>query len=191
MWLLPEGELLVGDPQEDNASPVFSAEVEAIYLSKAPITNLQFEVFDSSYVRSPVSPGDDMPAVGISYHRARAYCAWWTEMTGRHFRLPTEVEWEFACRAGTRERWYFEPDVADDHLWDQSHSTGGCGSQRVSRFQDFTYHDVPASARIFFFARLGEVLRNPNVTSVELIFMRLGRIPRTAELVWASWARGP
>ena len=67
---------------------------------------------------------DDHPVTTVSWFDCRAFCAWASEVTGRDVRLPTEAEWEFACKAGTNT-WYFCGDDEShlrDYCWFSPHA---------------------------------------------------------------------
>jgi formylglycine-generating enzyme required for sulfatase activity len=61
----------------------------------------------------------DLPIAGISWEDAAAYCQWLGEQTGEVYELPTEAQWEFACRAESRTRWCFGDDEAGlgEYAW--------------------------------------------------------------------------
>ena len=124
LWLVRGGTVTVGGAEE-TSQPAFSVDLEPFYISKSPITNQQYEAFDPKHNRAPSSPGDRDPVVNIGYDDAEAYTAWYADIARKPFRLPTEIEWEYACRAGSTGRVYFDEDRADEYMWHAGNSPGG------------------------------------------------------------------
>ncbi|MEE2751885.1 MAG: SUMF1/EgtB/PvdO family nonheme iron enzyme [Myxococcota bacterium] len=123
LWLVRGDEFSAG-PE----GAVFEYEVGSFYISKHVITNLQFESFRPGYVRSQTSLGADDPAVGVSFLDALAYCRWYSEVSQKHFRLPTEMEWEYACAYGSRKRypWGNDSSGAAASAWTRENAEGHC-----------------------------------------------------------------
>jgi len=105
----------VGSPPDEperfsDEGPWYTSIEGAFELACYPVTNGQYELFEQSHSGGPPEQNcQNKPVVQVSWYDAWAYCLW----LGEGFRLPTEPEWEFACRAGTFGAYCFGNDMEE------------------------------------------------------------------------------
>ena len=108
MVFIPGGKFMMGSPEgegKDNERPQHEVTVKPFYMGKYPITQVQYlEVMGKNPSRFE---GDERPVENISWNDAVDFCQKISEKTGKRYVLPSEAEWEYACRAGTSTPYYF------------------------------------------------------------------------------------
>jgi WD40 repeat protein len=117
MVAIPGGTFLMGSPEGegyDNEKPQHEVTIQPFFMGKYPITQAQWRAVAAlPRVNCDLEPdpsffkGDDRPVECVSWFDAVEFCARISKYTGRKYRLPSEAEWEYACRAGTTTPFHF------------------------------------------------------------------------------------
>jgi formylglycine-generating enzyme required for sulfatase activity len=111
MVYIEGGSFEMGSPSSESGrdadeGPVHTVELDGFWIGKFEVTNAQYRRFKSDHNSGSFGGygvnEDSQPVVKVSWNDAKAFCEWLSGRTGKTFRLPTEAEWEYACRAGTR-----------------------------------------------------------------------------------------
>ncbi len=129
MVFIPAGKFLMGsnnneEGRDNDEGPQHLVSLRSFYISKYPITQLQWKVVSRfPKIVRPLKPkpaafkGDNLPVERVSWFDAQEFCKRLSKYTGRTYRLPTEAEWEYACRGDTQTPYSFgdiiTPEVAN------------------------------------------------------------------------------
>ena len=168
MVVISSGEFLMGSPEDEknrceHEGPQHRVVIPVPFaLGKCAVTFDEFDYFvrESGHGHKPSSGGawlgnpDDenwgrgqRPVIDVSWDDAVAYCRWLSEETGHDYRLPTEAEWEYACRAGTTTPFYFGETIGTDQAnYDGNYTTYGNGLEAIFRKKTMEVGQFPANA---------------------------------------------
>ena len=124
MILIPEGQFIMGAPEseidsEESERPQHPVEVATFFMGRYPITQAQWRAvaaMDRVAKDLDSEPsefkGDNRPVEQVSWYDAMEFCARLSIHTKKNYRLPSEAEWEYACRAGTKTPFHFGETIS-------------------------------------------------------------------------------
>ncbi|PMB45813.1 serine/threonine protein kinase [Fischerella thermalis CCMEE 5201] len=124
MVAIPGGSFLMGASEEEGDAderPQHRVTVEPFFIGKYPVTQAQWKAVAAlPKVKQSLNPypskfkGANRPVENVSWHEAVEFCARLWKKTGRHYRLPSEAEWEYAARAGTTTPFHFGETITSE-----------------------------------------------------------------------------
>jgi formylglycine-generating enzyme required for sulfatase activity len=118
--LIPPGEFMMGSTAEEQERPQHRVRItKPFYLAIHEVTQRQWQTVVQTTPwreKAHVREADDIPATHVTWNDAMEFCSKLTVLEGKTYRLPTEAEWEYACRAGTTTKFSFGDD--DEQLGD-------------------------------------------------------------------------
>ena len=145
--VVPAGEFMMGSTDEEvggveDERPRHRVTIaEPFAIGRYPVTFAEYDHFCDAHGRAKLedqSRARGKPVINVSWEDARAYVAWLSQETGQVYRLPSEAEWEYACRAGTMTRYSFGDAIRPDNA-----NYGNSGLRRANASEVGAY---PANA---------------------------------------------
>ncbi|WP_069471919.1 LysM peptidoglycan-binding domain-containing protein [Candidatus Marithrix sp. Canyon 246] len=150
VWI-PAGSFKMGDLQgggEKDEQPIHKVDIKRFASSRYEITFSDYDKFATATRRK--KPHDEgwgrgiRPVINVNWEDARAYCTWLSRETGHHYRLPTEAEWEYAARAGSKTKYWWGNRIGTNNAtcnkcnskwgWDAQNMTAPVGSFKANPF---------------------------------------------------------
>ncbi len=140
MVVIPAGKFVMGSPageegRYDDEGPQHQVRIGGPFaLGRFAVTLAEFGAFVEAtghamwgtYKNLGFSQTSRHPVVGVNWNDAAAYCYWLSKATGKDYRLPSEAEWEYACRAGTATPFWWGSFIStDDANYDGNCTYGG------------------------------------------------------------------
>jgi len=158
MVAIPGGTFLMGSPEREplrrgGESPQHTVTIQPFFMGKFTVTQAQWRIIaDFPKVNIDLEPepsefkGVNLPVEKVSWHDAVEFCARLSKQTGREYRLPSEAEWEYACRAGTITPFHFGETITTDLANYDGNYIYGSGSKGQYRGQTTDVGSFPANA---------------------------------------------
>ncbi|UNU23926.1 formylglycine-generating enzyme family protein [Microcoleus vaginatus] len=114
MVYIPGGTFMMGSPAPEDSfeSPQHQVTVPAFFAGKYPITQAQWQAVMGN--NPSCLKGEKLPVAGVSWQDAVEFCGKLSQKTGKKYRLLSEAEWEYACRAGTTTPFHFGETITPE-----------------------------------------------------------------------------
>ncbi|MGV0026632.1 caspase, EACC1-associated type [Phormidesmis priestleyi] len=142
MVSIPGGTFEMVSEEDDREKPIHSVTVQPFYIGKFVVTQAQWKVVAAlPKINHDLNPdpsnfkGENRPVEQISWFEAIEFCDRLSQKTGKPYRLPSEAEWEYACRAGTTTLFHFGKTISTDLANYNGNYTYGPGKEGQYREQ--------------------------------------------------------